>query len=116
VAEVRDEVAQHIGARPDVGVDDHDDLAAGHGDRVVERHRLALVGALLEQPQPRVFRHAPADQRRGVIGRAVVDDDDLEVRHGLGERALDALADRRVGPVGGHDHAGQRGRRHGERP
>ncbi len=102
MAEVADEVAQRVRPRLDVGVDDADDLGPRDRDGVVERHRLALVDLLGDEPDVPPRRVAGEDLRRAVRG-AVVDHDDLVARvvqrEQRGERALDdgLLA------VGGHD-------------
>ena len=112
--EARQHVLEVVGLPEVVGVELGDERRAGGAQRGVARGGSLAVAVVAEEAQPWV---ADAAQRvGGGLGRAVVDDDDLEVSDRLRERALDALADRGVRPVGGHDHAGQRRRRHGERP
>ena len=79
----------------EVGVEDRREVAARMGQRRLDGRPLALVVVMLEQP------HAPvpvtvAQDLAGPVGRAVVDDDQLELvrqlgcEH-LGDRALDTL-------------------------
>jgi hypothetical protein len=70
-----------------VGVQDAHDRAAAGGKAAVEGPGLTL-------PLPVDRGDAPpeaGDHRAGVVGRAVVDHDDLDPGMGLGQRALDGL-------------------------
>ena len=79
----------------------HQDLAAGEPDAGVQRGRLA--GVLLSDHE-----HVGQAQRGarvgGAVGRAVVDDDDLDVRIVAGEQGRARSADVGRLVVGGDDH------------
>ena len=80
----------------EVGVEDAGELALGLGQRGLDGRALALVVVVLDQPHPGV-PVAVAQDLAGAVGRAVVDDDQLELARqlggqDLGDRALDALA------------------------
>ena len=81
VLEVADEPVQHVGAGLVIGVEDHDDLAVGPLERLVERPRLAAAGrprAGARTLKPWTSGGVAVEQLAGVVGRAVVDEDELE--------------------------------------
>ncbi len=71
----RDQAAQGVGLEDGVAVDEHQDLAAGFRDAPAERARLPGV-SLADDPD--VGEGQAAGDGRGGVGRAVVDDDDLD--------------------------------------
>jgi hypothetical protein len=86
--ERRDDTLHGRGTQPIVGVQETNDLAGAGGETCVERRSLAPV--LLENLDDPTG--VTVDDGAGLIRRAVVDDDDLAVRVGLAERAVDRLA------------------------
>ena len=83
-------------------------LARHRVDARVQRGRHAAVRPAKE-PDPVAVPFRDGD-RGTAIGRAVVDDDDLDVRPGLRERAVDGLG-KEVGPVPDRDDDRDPGRR-----
>ena len=91
-----------IGGQPEVvAVDEADEAAAGLGDAVVTGSRGALV-LLPDEADARVLCLQRLDDRRRVVARAVVDDDELEVAPRLREDGADRRSDRATGVVGRH--------------
>gem|GEM_PF-2628576 len=86
-----------------VGVQEGDHRPGGDRHARVARRRHAAVRAA--QPAHAAVGEPGAEARGGVVGRAVVDHDDLEVAVGLRERARDRLPDD-AGAVEGRDHDG----------
>ena len=72
-----------------VAVEKYDGFAGARLEAPAARRHDARV-RLREHAQPCVFDRARTGQRG--IGRAVVDDDDLEIRHRLRQRAADGIA------------------------
>lgn len=95
--------SQNVGLRSAVGVDHEDDLALQQRDRVVERHRLALVVLLGQQPDTAAI-HQRRQDLAGAIGRAVVDDHHLVLGPVEAQEAIDGLADHRLLVVSGDEH------------
>ena len=62
----------------EVGVDRHDDLAARLEEAGLQRGRLPEVPAQADDHDVRVLVVEPGEDREAAVGRAVVDEDDLE--------------------------------------
>ena len=92
-----------------VGVEVGDVAAPGVREPPVARQGDAPVGGLGEGPEPPVPLRQLLDQRSRPVLRGVVDREHLQVRHGLGQGALQRLEDVRLAVVGGDDH-GDEGR------
>ena len=99
VEQIADQVAQPILVRPTVGVGKRDDLAGRRRDPGVPGHREAAIflsegagfGELLQDD-------------RGVVGRAVVHDNDFVVRVVKAAKGFQAGLESAAAVVGGHDH------------
>ena len=83
-----------------VGVGEGDVLAGRQADPVVPG-RVRTVVRLSDLADPVVVERT--DDRRGVVRRAVVDNDDLDVHVRLIERGPDRAADHVLAPLGGDD-------------
>jgi len=101
---------QHLDLRLDlprekrvVRIEQCDELAAHVGEAEVPRRRDPTVPLVNVAHRPAIT----LDDGAGVVGRAVVDDDDLDVGIALRERALDRGADDSRPVVSGDDHAHQ---------
>ena len=88
-----------------VAVEERHELAAGFGEGPVTGRRHARV-VLPHVAHPVVGESGKG--RRGVVGGAVVDDDDLEPGPRLGERRSNGRDDERRTVVRGHDDAHER--------
>ncbi len=89
-----------------VGVEQGHEITPAQGDSPVAGRGHAAV-RVKEVTHPRVIPIGPLDQVARVVGRAVVDDEDLGVLVSLGPDAVDRLADA-VGAVERRDdHADQ---------
>lgn len=107
------QVVLHLQAhrmRQIVGINDRYKLRATARQCMIQRRSAAASGAL-EQGDTRVLKSVVARDRRRLISRAVVDDQQLPVRPLLPEDALDRVADRALGVPGGADHGHFRRRR-----
>jgi hypothetical protein len=62
----------------EVGVDHHDDVAAGVVEPGGDRRLVAEVAGEGDDPDPRVLPREPLQQLRRAVGGAVVDEDQLE--------------------------------------
>ena len=94
---------QFFGIPGVVGIDQGDPLAAGGGDAVVARATDAAVG------DPEIAQIGAGGQAgRGVVGGAVIDDDQFEVAEGLGLDAGDGTLDELAGVVGDQDDGDKR--------
>jgi hypothetical protein len=110
VADERRERLEVVGREQVVRRQVGDERGRGRGQAVVEGHPEAAVAGPAQQPDARVPEHG-RDRRGGVVGRAVVDDDELPVGQRLGPEAPHSAAkERRLG-VGRHEHG--HARRHG---
>ena len=76
--ELLDDLAGDAGLEHHVGVDEHDDLAVDSSGTAV------ALGAALGAGDDHDGRRRPAGALGGAVGGLVVDDDDLDVRVGLG--------------------------------
>ena len=87
-----DELPERLGLEDRVRVDHDDDVVPGLRDAVVQRGGLA--GVRLAQDASPAAARGRSTSLRGAVGRAVVDDDDLELgvvaRGQRAHRALDA--------------------------
>ncbi len=92
-----------------VGVEIGDQLAARDLEAVVARLPLdrsaAAVALVVHHANARVLRRVAVHQRGGLIGRRVVDEDQLPVRERLREHAVDRETDHRGLVVRRHDDA-----------
>ena len=81
---VGDDALERAGAEVDVGVGQQDPLAAGAHEALVHRVKLSepTVGELanVERRHARVGGGEAVDDRAGVVGRAIVHQDDLQCR------------------------------------
>src|SRR5205823_7098282 len=107
VCEATRERAQGVRREDGVGVEADDDVAARVRESVVERLGLAAV-LLLEESAARVHAEAFADDFARAVGRAVVNDYDLERGVVGGEQALDGFADDALLFVSGDDDGDER--------
>ena len=81
------EVVLHLGQEPgdlvrivlEVGVEGHHQLAAGLGEAGAQGRRLAEVAAEADAAHLRIGRGQPADHVPGAVGRAVVDEDHVQL-------------------------------------
>ena len=91
---------QDVAVEQVVGVEEHENVAGGGGSSRGGGRRLPLV-RLADRDDPVA---EPGDHVPGLIGRAVVDDDDLNIRVGLVDRRIDRRADVAGVVVAGHAH------------
>ncbi|CAM3666399.1 hypothetical protein ISCU110981_12965 [Isoptericola cucumis] len=98
-----------------VGVEEEQVPARRRLDPRVPRGCRRPAGRLGEDLHPGVLALQPSQDRQGVVGRAVVDGDDLDLlgRQRLGERRADGLLDGVGGVVHRHDDGHARRCRHG---
>ena len=93
-----------VGGHQVVGVDEHEAAPARGPDAGVAGRRDPPV-VLAQVADAGVGQRAGPHDPAGRVGRAVVDDDDLDGALGLGGEAVQALVDVRLGVVDGHDDA-----------
>jgi hypothetical protein len=91
-----------IGRKEGVGVEQEHELAASHGDGLVDRAGEAAVGVVDDL---RAVGEAVAHQGRRVIGRGVVEVDQLQ-RHALRAERVQAAGEKR-GAVPGDEDGGE---------
>ena len=97
-------------ARDIVAVEPGDVASARMIERIVARRGYAAVGPLRDDPDARVVERADHVQR--MIGRSVVDDDELQVLIRLIEDAADRLADELRAVIDRQQDGNGRGQRH----
>ena len=99
--EPADDLAQRLGQGARIGIDRADEIVAGERQCAVERLRLALIPAEIDQPHGEIGRQRQRGDRLaralgGGVGRTVVDDEHFErafvmERGDIGERRGDAV-------------------------
>jgi hypothetical protein len=108
IAREHPQLRVELARQPDVvRIEERHERRARLGERAVARDGGALVGL-------RQHAHRRAARARGgdrVVGRAVVDHDDLDVTDALREDAVERLADVGAGVVGRHHDRDRRGHR-----
>ena len=109
IVEARQHRLEVVGLPLVVGVELRDQRGAGAAQRRVAGSPCPDVPAPAHDPKSRVAHVHEHLVRRD--GRRVVDHDDLQVAHRLGERRLHRAPDGALGVVGGHHH--RRPRLHG---
>ncbi len=100
--------------RGEVGVSEHDDLARGLEEAVADGVAFAAVAVVVDEMEVGVSGHPALDDVGGVVGGAVVDDEDFGIPAALGdagEYAIEGVLDPGALVVGG-DHDAEAGRVH----
>jgi hypothetical protein len=99
---VGDLLGQAIGQADVVGVHPGDQVGAGEGQRFVEGPDVAGVGPG-DDFQAGISRGDAAEDRRGFVRRAVVDDDQFQLAQRLVQDAYDGGADKPLAVVDRQD-------------
>ena len=94
-----------------VGIDRRDELALRHGNAVIARGSHAAIW-LLQQFDAGIVSRMKRDEGRGFIGRAIIDNDDLQIAMGLRSNAAQRGIDRIRRVERGDDHTDKMTRRH----
>jgi hypothetical protein len=115
VREHGDAALQQVGPHLDVGVDGRHHGRVGLPQRLVHGCGVPDVGRVADQPHAWVLRGERGHERRSVIGRGVVDHDDLE-GHVPGREQRPEAARQVLGGVEGHHDRGHAWRHAGVVP
>ncbi|MNF79215.1 hypothetical protein D3C84_614230 [compost metagenome] len=76
-----------------ITVDAHQILATRSNGAHAQGYSLALVLRQVQHPQTRILHRQGVEDGTGVVLRAIVDGDDLDVRILLGQRRMDGFPD-----------------------